>query len=53
MKKNIKPKITCKNCGHIIWYCAYVDFIWRHKNYLHNDNCKCRKPEQKINRDFA
>lgn len=36
----------CKHCFHVIyWY--YEDKGWHHKNYLHNDNCKCRKPEPK------
>lgn len=36
----------CKNCYHRIFW-DYETKSWKHKNYLHNDNCQCRNPEVK------
>ena len=39
----MNKKRRCANCKHIIWF-DEVDKVWRHKHYLHNDNCPCRNP---------
>ncbi len=37
-------KKMCKNCDHAI---TFDGDKWYHSAMLHNDKCKCRKPELK------
>lgn len=40
-------KQNCKHCGHVVWW-DVTEERWKHKHYLHNDNCDCRSPLPKF-----